>query len=253
MDSRVRLDLEGSIGWLRLDRPGKHNALDLAMWQQIADLVAEARAQPQVRVLLLASATPGLFCAGGDIAEMVAMRQDPRWVDAHQQAQRAAQLALAQCPLPVIALIDGAAIGGGCGLALACDIRIASPRARFAVTPAKLGIAYPRHDTRLLVDAVGAAQARRLLFTAMTIDATEALRIGLVDECTDGELEAHGRALAVQIAGNSAFSVGVCKQDIQHILEGAHDDDPDSMARFRSAFEREEFAMRSAAFVERAR
>jgi enoyl-CoA hydratase/carnithine racemase len=76
-------------------------------------------------------------------------------------------------------------VGGGCGLAIACDLRVAGPAARFGITPAKLGLAYSLHDTKLLVDLVGPAQAKRILFTGRLIDAAEAARIGLVDRLAD--------------------------------------------------------------------
>ena len=111
-----------------------------------------------MRLLILTNAHPGQFCAGADIAEFAASATDPDWRRRNNAGIRGTQLALARAPKPTLALVDGDSVGGGCGIALACDLRFASPRARFGVTPAKLGLTYPLHDTRLLVDLVGPAR-----------------------------------------------------------------------------------------------
>ncbi|MGL6043307.1 MAG: enoyl-CoA hydratase/isomerase family protein, partial [Sandaracinobacteroides sp.] len=139
----IRLVRDGQIARLLLDRPAKRNALDQAMWEAIPHAVGAAMADRQVRLLVLESSTSGLFCAGADIAEFAACTADPAWRARNQAAIRATQLAISRAEKPVIALIDGDCIGGGCGLALAADIRIASPAARFGITPARLGLVYP--------------------------------------------------------------------------------------------------------------
>ena len=245
-----RLDRVGPVARLLLDRPAKHNAMTQAMWEALPGLVAEAVADPAVSVLLLASSTRGLFCAGADIGEFAERAQDPAWRAVNNAAIRATQLALARAPKPVIAAVDGDCVGGGCGLALACDLRIASPAARFGITPAKLGLVYPLHDTKLLVDAVGPAQAKRLLFTAGLIDAGEALRIGLADFIADDPLaEAHD--IANRIAANAQSSVRASKAIVRRILDGATDDDPASAAQFDAAFTGPDFAEGVTAFLAR--
>lgn len=250
-DGRLRLDIAGPVARLLLDRPDRRNAMDQAMWQALPALVSAAEADDAVRVLLLMSATPGIFCAGADISEFAAHAGDPAWCGANQQAIRGTQLALARCAKPVIAVIDGDAVGGGCGLALAADMRLASRRARFGVTPAKLGIIYPLHDTRLLVDLVGPAQAKRLLFSAALIDAAEAIRIGLADEVHDDENALAGAVdrLARQIAANAPSSVQAMKAVVQRIVEGVQDDDDVSTAQFNAAFTGADFAEGVAAFL----
>ena len=218
------------------------------MWAAIPALVAAAMADPSVRLLVVASAHPGPFCAGADIGEFAALSADPDWRTRNQAAIRGTQRALARAPKPTLAVIDGDAVGGGCGIALACDVRIASSRARMGITPAKLGLVYPLHDTRLLVDLVGPAQAKRLLFTATLIGAPEALRIGLVDILATDLVAEVADFTATVLAASPASQRG-SKAIVQRIVEGAHDDDSASAAAFDAAFTGPDFHEGVAAFL----
>ena len=250
MHDNLRLTIADGIARLHIDRPDKRNAMDQAMWEAFPQLVDRAMVDPATRLLIVGSAHPGAFCAGADISEFARSSSDPAWRNRNQAAIRATQITLARAPKPTIAMIDGDAVGGGCGIALACDMRIASPRARMGITPAKLGLVYPLHDTRLLIDLVGTAQARRLLFSAMLIDADEALRIGLVQQLAV-DLEAAVMALAGQMLAVSSASQRATKVIVQRIIEGAHDDDAVSAAGFDAAFTGTDFHEGVAAFLEK--
>ena len=250
MHDNLLLTIADGIARLQIDRPDKRNAMDQAMWEAFPLLVNRAMADPAVRLLIVGSAQPGPFCAGADIGEFAQRSADPLWRTRNQAAIRATQITLARAPKPTIAMIDGDAVGGGCGIALACDVRIASPRARMGITPAKLGLVYPLHDTRLLIDLVGPAQAKRLLFSAMLIDADEALRIGLVQQLAD-DLEGAVLALARQMLAMSPASQRASKAIVQRIIEGAHDDDARSAAGFDAAFTGKDFDEGVAAFLEK--
>jgi enoyl-CoA hydratase/carnithine racemase len=242
----LRLTTSGAIATLLIDRPDKRNAFNQAMWQALPDLLAQAMADPAVRVLILASAADGIFCAGADIGELLANKDDAGWRAANQAAINRAQYELARAPKPTIAFIDGDCVGGGCGLALACDIRVATPRARIGITPAKLGLVYPLHDTKLLVDLVGPGQAKRMLFTGALLDAEEALRIGLVDVIADGPND-----LAATIAAASPYSCREIKGFVSRILDGQADDDAATLAVFADAFTGPDFLEGTTAFVEK--
>lgn len=220
------------------------------MWEAIPARVAEAVANPGVRLLILTSSTPGIFCAGADIAEFARESGSPEWRARNQAAIRATQLALSRAEKPVIAAIDGDCVGGGCGLALAADIRIASPTARLGITPAKLGLVYPLHDTRLLVDLVGPGQAKRLLYTGRLIGAEEALRIGLIEEMAESPMAA-AEALAEQMLATSAFTQRATKAVVRQILDGATDDDEASSSLFDRAFTGPDFAEGVRAFLDK--
>ncbi|WIA55700.1 enoyl-CoA hydratase-related protein [Sphingobium sp. WTD-1] len=246
----LRLERDGAVARLLIDRADRRNAMTQAMWEALPHLVADAMADADIRVLILASATPGLFCAGADINEFAACSGDADWRAANQAAIRASQYALAHAEKPVIAAIDGDCVGGGCGLAIACDLRIAAPTARLGITPARLGIVYSLFDTRLLVDLVGPARAKRILFTGALHDAEAALAIGLVDEIAADPLAA-ADALAREIAANAQHSVRASKAMVRRILDGQTDDDMVTLEMFRDAFTYPDFAEGVAAFREK--
>lgn len=242
----LRLITGEHVARLFIDRADKRNAFNQAMWEKLPELVLQAMADPAVRLLTIESAHPGLFCAGADIAELLANKDDAGWRSANQAAINRAQHVLARAEKPVIAFIDGDCVGGGCGLALAADIRVATPRARLGITPARLGLVYPLHDTKLLVDLVGPGQAKRLLYTGMLLSADEALRIGLVDELADspGHLED-------LIAANSMHSTTGMKRFVRRVLDGQAEDDAATLAVFADAFTAPDFLEGSSAFVEK--
>ena len=240
----------GGIATIAIDRPLRKNALRLQDWKALTECAARADADEAVRAIILTAKNPQLFCAGADIADIAANHQDAAWRTGNYAAVRACNRALWEADKPVIAAIGGDCIGGGCGLALACDLRIAAPGARFGVTPARLGIAYARFDTSLLVAAVGDAQARRLLLTAALIDAEEAYRIGLIHEIAADPL-ARARAFAIQMMALSPHSIAVSKRHLRAIALGAVDDDEESRALFIESYARDGFGERLERFLSR--
>jgi enoyl-CoA hydratase/carnithine racemase len=242
----VRLEIRAGIAHLIIDRALKRNAMTTVMFESIPALIAEAEAKRHVRLIVLQSARAGMFCAGADISELSANAHDPAWRKANQLAINLAQHRLARATLPTLAFIDGDCIGGGCGLALACDLRVATSRARFGITPAKLGLVYPLHDTKLLVDLVGPGAAKRILFTGALIGAEEALRLGLIDMIADSP-----DAMIADIAANSPHSIRQSKAMIRRILDGQIADDEETLAMFADAFEGDDFSEGVAAFLEK--
>lgn len=242
----LHLVADGPIARLRIDRADKRNAFTQAMWALLPRLLEDALALPGVRLLILESTTPRLFCAGADIGELLARKDDSDWRAANQDAINATQYQLARFPLPTIAFIDGDCVGGGCGLALACDIRVATPRARLGITPAKLGLVYPLHDVKLLVDLVGPGQARRMLYSGDLLSADEALRIGLVEAVADTP-----DALVAPIVANSPHSTSIIKGFVRRVLDGQVSDDDDTRALFAQAFTGPDFLEGSSAFLAR--
>ncbi len=242
----IRFERDGAVGSILIDRPGKRNAMTQDMWDAMPQIVAQADADPAVRVIILTSATPGMFCAGADIGELLANKDDAAWRAANQAALNRTQYVLARTTKPTIAFIDGDSVGGGCGLALACDMRVATARARMGLTPAKLGLVYPLHDIKLLVDLIGPGQAKRLLFSSMLIDAAEALRIGLIEMIADSADD-----LAHAISDKSSHSTREMKGFVRRILDGQAQDNAETLAIFADAFTKPDFLTGAAAFAEK--
>ncbi|TVL93039.1 enoyl-CoA hydratase/isomerase family protein [Streptomyces sp. SAJ15] len=163
------------VATVTIANPAKRNAMTAAMWRELPGLLARYAADPSVRALVLTGAGD-TFCAGADISSLTEGGPDSR------ELAIAAEEALAAFPKPTLAAVRGYCVGGGCQLAAACDLRFAEQDARFGITPARLGIVYGPGSTRRLVDLVGPATAKYLLFSAELIDAERALRTGLVDE-----------------------------------------------------------------------
>lgn len=242
----VRLETDGAVAHLLIDRADKRNAMTMAMWEALPGLLAEVEQREDLRVLVLRAAGEGAFCAGADIRELLANKDDGDWRAANQRAINRVQHELARFAKPTLAFVDGDCIGGGCGLALACDMRVATVRARFGITPAKLGLVYPLHDVKLLVDLVGPGQAKRMLFSAELLDAAEAHRIGLVEvlgEDPDAQVGA--------VLDASPHSIREIKRIVRRVLDGQVADDAETKAIFAKAFTLPDFAEGTAAFVQK--
>jgi enoyl-CoA hydratase/carnithine racemase len=149
-------------------------------------------------------------------------------------------------------VIDGACAGGGCGLALASDLRLATPRSYFAIPPAKLGLVYSLADTRRLVAAVGAARAKEILFTGRRIAATEALAMGLVNELVEpDQLNERSVALAREIAASAQSTVLAAKQIVNAIVAGQTNESAETRALYDNSFASADFREGAAAFMEK--
>ncbi|GJF34452.1 enoyl-CoA hydratase [Kitasatospora sp. NE20-6] len=204
-------ELDGPVATLVLDRPARRNAMTLAMWQGLPGVLERLAAVPAVRVLLVTGAER-TFCAGADIAELSEVYADPARADAYHAQNVAAEEALAAFPHPTVAVVHGACVGGGCQLAVACDLRFAAHDARFGITPAKLGVVYPAVPTVRLAGLVGPARAKYLLFSGELVTAERAERFGLVDEVLPAtELDGRAAEFARLLAKRSPQSIGAVK------------------------------------------
>ena len=213
----VKVSTAGAVATLTIDRPEKRNALSGSVRADVQAALADIAAGGDARVVIITGAGEKAFVAGADIGE---------FADRTPLEQRAAMAppgmfeAVAGCPLPTIAMINGFALGGGCELALACDIRVAARSARLGQPEVRLGIIPGGGGTQRLPRLVGAGTAMRLILSGALVDADEALRIGLVDVVVDDiELEAATRALAEEIAARSPVAVRLAREAIRASLE----------------------------------
>lgn len=231
----IQLSQQGHVATIALARPESKNAMPIAAWQALA---AAARQIADARAVILKSDVPGIFSAGADVREFERLQSDPGLRTEFRQAMREGIEAIAALPVPVIAAIDGGCFGAGVALILAADIRIAGAHAEFAVTPARLGLGYPRQDVARLEAQLGRGMASLLLFTGDKLRPDEAHKIGLVELKTRKAIDT-ATAMANAIAGNAPQAVRLLKRT----LAGEQTD-----LAFEEAFGGAEFAEGLAAF-----
>lgn len=251
-DGRLRLTIQDGVGRLVLHQPNRRNAISAAMWRALPEAVAAIEADDTVRVAVVSGAGEQAFSAGADISEFEAIYADRASADAYNAAVRRGQAVLRDCRVPVIAAIRGSCMGGGLGLALACDLRFCADDAQFAITPAKLGLAYSFADTRQLVAAVGPARAKDILLSARVLPAPEALRIGLVDRMVAAaDLGALVDAYARQVAALSPQSVALSKATINAVADGLTQPPPALDAAIANTFASPDFTEGFRAFLDK--
>ena len=254
----VALTLDGALARITLVNPAQRNAMTVTMWQQLSALLDRVEADDRIGAVLLSAAGNRAFCAGANIQDLSQAMSDPAVMREQNALIRDVQLKLQRLSRPTLALIRGACYGGGCGLALACDIRVADEAATFAITPAKLGILYSVVDTRRLVRAVGDANAREMLLTGLPVTAARALHMGLVQHVVDSSaIEGKARELCQALLDNSQYSLRWTKATLDYLADDARDErgegeQRDALLRaFDEAFAGEDFAEGCAAFLAR--
>ncbi|WP_428641074.1 enoyl-CoA hydratase-related protein [Roseibium sp.] len=216
------LTIRGQVAELLLNAPEKKNALPLAAWQAMPDLLQRVAAEGEVRVCIVRGAGGKSFCAGADISEFETIRSTPEAAKHYDEINVAAFNALKTLPIPVIAAIEGPCLGGGLGLALACDIRIASRSAFFSLPPARLGLAYPPEALSDILEAVSVSDAKSLLFTGEKVSAEKAFHIGLINEIAEeGQLDGRIATLCETICANAPLSLRAAKQALNQLARPA--------------------------------
>ena len=244
----IVVEVVGGIATVRLNRPTKHNAVTLGMWQALAALMPALAADPDVEVVLLRGTPGGPFSAGADVEEFSTLRSTAESAEVYGAAVAAGEAAIVQLPKPTVAVVEGFAIGGGSQLALACDLRICQPRSRFGITPAKLGIVYGLASTARLVDVVGPAWASWILMTGDLIDAATALRIGLVHEVCD-DVDARAAELAATLTSRAQVSLLGAKALIAKVTRGERAEDDEVRRHYHDSLHSPEYAEGVAAFL----
>lgn len=236
------------VATVTFNRPDKHNAINLAMWQRFGTLMPELAADDEVDVVLFRGLPGGPFSAGADISEFTTLRRTPEDAEAYGEAVTSGERAILEHPKPTVAMVEGFAIGGGSQVALACDLRLCASGARFGITPAKLGIVYALQSTHRLVEVVGAAWASWILMTGDLVDAATALRIGLVHEVTD-DLEARTQQLLTTLSSRARVSQRGAKALIAKASRGQVDDDDEARRHYHDSLHSAEYAEGVAAFL----
>jgi len=252
MDADVKFSMRtGRIGRILLTQPAKRNAISAAMWQQLLSCLEEAADTPALKVLII-TGDGEHFAAGADISEFETLYATP-------ESSKKISLTIAQAleavsifPKPTIAKIRGACVGGGCGIALSCDMRIADGTSKFAITPGNLGLVYPFADMKRLIQAVGISRAKDMLFSARTVLSEEALQIGLINRLTDQyELDQVVRDYAMSIADISGESISATNRMFMAYEAGQRSETKATKELFQAGFSSKDFAEGYNAFLEK--
>jgi enoyl-CoA hydratase len=245
---------EGAIGWVIFNNPDRRNAISVDMWAAIPPLMAAFAADPQVRVIVLRGAGE-TFVAGADISQFEDQRTGAEASKRYDALTAAAFAALSGVEKPTIAMIQGFCIGGGLAVALTCDLRIAALDSQFAIPAARLGLGYHFNGLKGLMDLVGPAYAREIMFTARRFSGEEALSMGLLNRAVPAAaVEALVRDYAAMIAENAPLTVKAAKRAmIEGLKDPAHRDMEAVHAAVAACFESEDFKEGQRAFLEKRR
>ena len=214
----IRFEKKNQIAYITVDRPKVLNALNMATMQELKQAFADIKDDAEVRVVILTGAGEKAFVAGADIGELG--QQTPVSAKEYTHRGQAIVDAIEDLGKPVIACVNGFALGGGCELALACTMRIASENAKLGQPEVKLGLIPGYGGTQRLARLVGKGIAMQLVLTGEMISAQEAHRIGLVNEVVPAaELIARAEAIAAKIIANAPLAIQYAMEAVNHGLD----------------------------------
>jgi len=252
MTGEVRVERDGPVARLVFDHEERRNAITVDMWEAIPGAIRAVQEDPAVRVVVMRGAGSEAFVSGADISEFERTRTGNAGRDYDAMTSRAFA-ALQGLEKPLLAAIHGFCIGGGAAIALTADLRYAADDARFAVPPARLGLGYHTAGIRTLIRTVGFSETASLLFTARSIRAQEARRIGLVNEvCAKALLDEHVDQVAQTISDNAPLTLRSAKISLQELSKLEAERDTERIAEsIERCYQSEDFAEGVRAFLEK--
>lgn len=244
---------DGRIGYVIFNNPERHNAVSMEMWEATKSILDGYAKDDEVRVVVLTGAGGKAFVSGADISKFGSERATPEAVEIYNNMTEMAYAGIHDFPKPTIAMVEGYCIGGGLGLAVSCDMRICSDKARFAVPAAKLGLGYDYPGLKRLMDIVGPSFTKEIFFTARQFDAEEARVMGLVNRVVpSAELETYVKDYADVIGGNAPLTIGSVKFIIGEAVKDEGKRDVEAMAKsVRRCFASEDYVEGRTAFMEK--
>jgi enoyl-CoA hydratase/carnithine racemase len=217
---KILARIEGASGHVVFNNPERYNAVSLEMWDAVETALSAFADNEQVRVVILSGAGGKAFVSGADISKFEKERGSKEATEHYNARLKVVYETIENYPKPTIAMIDGHCLGGGLNLAACTDFRVASTKSRFAMPAAKLALGYPFDAIRRLINAVGPGAAKQMMFTAKSVDAESALRMGLVQEVVaEDELADRVQELAGTIAGNAPLTVRAMKYIATQVMQ----------------------------------
>ena len=211
---------EGGIGWMVFNNPERRNAISFEMRQAILMILDDFEADDAIRVVVLAGAGGKAFVSGSDISQFATLRATPEQREIYDGLSARVNARYETFEKPMVAMIQGFCLGAGLGAALQTDLRIASDDSQFGVPAANLSLGYSFHNTRKLIDLIGPAATKDLMFTARRVPADEALRMGLISRVVPAAaLEETVREIASLIAGNAPLTIRSIKANVAEAMK----------------------------------
>jgi enoyl-CoA hydratase/carnithine racemase len=245
--------IEGPIGWMTFNNPERRNAVSSDMWAAMGTIMQVFEEDPAVRVIVLRGAGDKAFVSGADISQFEKQRSSPETVAKYDAVSGHAQKLLTDCTKPTIAMIQGYCIGGGLGIAVGCDLRIAAEGSKFGVPAARLGLGYAADGVKKLLDLVGPAFTREIFYTARHFTAEEALAMGLVNRVVpEAELEPYVRGYCETIAANAPLTMRTLNRTVTELLRSSPAFDRELCARLvAECFASQDYIEGRRAFMEK--
>ena len=227
MSDKLLLEKDGPIGWIVFNQPEKRNAVSQEMWELMPEHVNDLAKDEAIRVVILRGGGDQSFVSGADISQFKDKRKNMADEEEYRRISARGQDSLTTLQKPLMAMIHGYCVGGGVGVALTCDIRIASDDARFGIPAARLGLGYHYRGMDKLMALVGPANTKEIFFSARTdFSAQDALRMGLINQVIPkAELEKFTRDYALKIAQNAPLTLRSAKETVNQLLRPAGERD----------------------------
>jgi enoyl-CoA hydratase len=249
--SDVLIERDGPLATVTFNRPKMRNAISLAMWEEIARVSRQLTEDESVRGIVYRGAGTEAFASGADISEFQENRKDTETSLRYSAQTEAAYSAIRDSPKPTIAMIYGFCMGGAMAIAMACDLRFAAEGSKFGIPAAKLSIIYGAEAVGQLVDLVGPAYAKDILYSARTVDDREALAIGLIQRLLPAaELQPYTYNYLRTVAANAPLSVRGSKTTVQLYLQGLTEERRKRLKELSlAAFESEDYKEGTQAFL----
>ncbi|HEX2334807.1 MAG TPA: enoyl-CoA hydratase [Burkholderiales bacterium] len=249
----LRVEKRGAVGWIVFDQPARRNAINGAMWRGIAPAMAQLDRDPEVRCVAFRGAGTEAFSAGADISEFESSRGSGESVGQYDGLLDQVLHSIQDSPKPSVAMICGFCLGGGLEIALACDLRYCAASAQFGIPAAKLGLAYNVEGHKRLLETVGHARTREIMFLGRRYNADEALAMGLVHRVVP-DLESFTEQVLADLSANAPLSILNSKTIIEEYVKSSGAPDH---ARMEAAIERcaksADYAEGRSAFMEKRR
>ncbi|MCW3477211.1 enoyl-CoA hydratase [Limobrevibacterium gyesilva] len=253
--TRMIARIDGPIGWMIFNNQERRNAVSLDMWEAMPLILDRFEQDPAVRVIVLRGAGEKAFVSGADISQFEQQRSSPETVAHYESVAEKASKRLSGTSKPTIAMIQGFCIGGGVGIAVGCDLRIAGQGAKFGVPASRLGLGYGPAGVKKLMDLVGPAHVKEIFYTSRHFNAAEALAMGLVNRVLpEAVLEAYVRAYGDMIAENAPLTMQALKRTVEELLRTSPDADLALCERLvQGCFDSEDYVEGRRAFMEKRR